>query len=652
MESGDKYRLIVESANDYAIFTIDTRNRITSWNKGAKKLLGYSKNEIFRKSGRKLFTPSDRRHKAPEHEISTALRCGRSEDERWHLRKNGTVFWGSGIMMPLRNSDGKLIGFLKILRDMTIHKLAESAQQRFRLLVQNIRDYAILLLDKEGKITEWNEGAERLKGYTQNDVIGRHFRLFYTQEDQRNKCPEHELRRASREGRSEVEGWRVRKDGSRFWTNEIITPIREGNGNIVGFAKISRDLTERREAEDALRMMNESLERRVQERTAEMEDYQTRLRAMALQLSKTQEEERQRIAANLHDNLAQLLALSEMRLSGLKKRIDDSQLTKSLSDVEKYIDQAIKYTRSLMIDLSPPVLQKRELLPAIQWLAHEMETHGLKTTIRDDGKPKPVSDEAFTILFQGVRELLFNVIKHADCNRATLSLKRNGPCVYVHVRDTGRGFDPHSSRQNDRAFGLFTLRERLRLIGGRIEIDSKPRAGTHVMICASLDERPQKGRIITSTELLDAQRDGEPSHAEKDPIRVLIVDDHKMMRDGLRKVLEEEPGIHIVAEAVDGSMAVSATTKYKPDVVLMDVNMPKVDGIEASRRITRLKNPPAVIGLSIHEDKQTEQSIRRAGACDYLSKRETADKLYSTIRRWAKNRSRWSKQKKLSSNKD
>ena len=641
MATEEKYQLIVESARDYAIFTLDSKGRITSWNRGAQRVLGYTKKEILGKSGHRLFTPADRKSKAPEKELSTALKHNRSEDERWHVRKNGTRFWASGVMMAIRGEGGQFLGFLKILRDMTQQKLAEAAERRFTTLVQNVHDYAIMLLDAKGRISEWNEGAARLKGYTAEEVVGRHFRIFYTREDQRRKQPEAELRVASRKGRSEAEGWRVRKNGSRFWVNEIVTPIRDKANKVIAFAKISRDLTERREAEDALRMMNDSLERRVQERTAEMENYQSRLRSLALRLSKTQEEERQRIAEDIHDNLAQLLALCQMRLSVVKKLLNDGDSDKAVVDIQKYIDQAIKYARSLMLDLSPPVLRRRQLLPAMEWLAQQMETHGLKTFIRDDCKSKPVNEEVFIALFQGVRELLFNVLKHARTDRTWVSLKCSNSHVTVEVKDNGCGFD--STAQHSGGFGLFAIQERLRQVGGSLEFNSVIGRGTRVRLTASL-QLPRRRASRRSINLLSPDRrlfvagDGEGD----EPIRVLIVDDHKMMRDGLRKIVEGQSDIEIVGEAVDGDMAVAMASKLKPHVVLMDVNMPKADGIEATRRITSRKSAPAVIGLSIHEDKDTEQSLRRAGACAYLSKRETADKLYSTIRRWANG------QKKLS----
>ena len=271
----------------------------------------------------------------------------------------------------------------------------------------------------------------------------------------------------------------------------------------------------------------------------------------------------------------------------------------------------------------------------MEWLAEEMETHGLKKSIRDDGKLKPVSGEVFTAIFQGVRELLFNVIKHAGIDKAAISLKSVGKQVRVQVRDLGVGVK--SGADAERGFGLFALRERLRLVGGSLEFQAQKNKGTSVTIVVPLDDESKPdGKLYPEDPFSRVSPDLET-------IRLLIVDDHKMMRDGLRKILEEQPDIEIVGEATDGGMADKMVSRLRPDIVLMDVNMPKVDGIEATRRITSKKNSPSVIGLSIHEDKDTEHSLRKAGACDYVSKRETAEKLYSRIRHWA-NRSKKAKQ--------
>ncbi|HEX8310545.1 MAG TPA: PAS domain S-box protein, partial [Chthoniobacteraceae bacterium] len=245
--SNERLRLIIENAREYAIFSMDLDRRVISWNSGAERLLGFTGEEILGVSGDIIFTPEDVEADMPQKEADTAVREGRAVDERWHVRKNGERFWGSGVMMSMGDSHGTQIGFVKIFRDQTDARLTEEArrqaEERFRLLVDSVQDYAIFLLDAKGHITSWNQGATRIKGYNEDEVMGRHFSIFYPANAVEDKLPEREMETARTNGRSEDESWRVRKNGEHFWVNEIMIPLNDGSG---GFAKISRDLTERK----------------------------------------------------------------------------------------------------------------------------------------------------------------------------------------------------------------------------------------------------------------------------------------------------------------------------------------------------------------------------------------------------------------------
>jgi PAS domain S-box-containing protein len=248
-------RLILESARDFAIFTLDPQGVITSWNPGAEALFGYPAEEAIGQSGELLFTPEDRAASECQRELETARREGRAADERWHVRKDGQRFWGSGVLTPMPSPDGQLTGFLKILRDRTeVHQAEEArrqAEQRFGLLARSVRDYAIFLLDPQGRVTHWNEGAARVKGYTEAEALGQHVAIFYPPEQVAEGRPQRQLEEAAAQGRSHEENWRVRKGGERFWAEELIVPLRdEESGALLGFAKICRDLTERKAAED------------------------------------------------------------------------------------------------------------------------------------------------------------------------------------------------------------------------------------------------------------------------------------------------------------------------------------------------------------------------------------------------------------------
>lgn len=258
-----RYRLLVEAVTDYAIYMLDPTGVISSWNPGAQRFKGYEAGEIIGLNFSRFYTPEDQATSLPQRALATAAREGKFEGEGWRVRKDGTRFWASVVIDAIRDTQGNLIGFAKVTRDLTERRAAELAlrrsEEQFRLLVQGVTDYAIYLLDPEGRITSWNLGAERIKGYAPEEIIGAHFSRFYTEEDRVNDEPRRALETALREGKFEKEGVRVRKDGTRFWANVIIDPIRDGDGKLIGFAKITRDITERRNTQLDLERAREAL---------------------------------------------------------------------------------------------------------------------------------------------------------------------------------------------------------------------------------------------------------------------------------------------------------------------------------------------------------------------------------------------------------
>src|SRR5689334_7548715 len=251
------YQLLVESIQDYAIFALDRAGHILTWSAGAARLKGYARTEIIGRHFSVFYPPEDVAAGNPARELEEAVRMGRVEDQGWRVRKDGTRFWASVVITALYDEMGTVVGFAKVTRDLTQQRneteaLRES-EARFRLLVESVRDYAIFLLDPEGHVATWNAGAERIKGYRAEEIIGRHFSVFYPEERVAERFPQYELEVAAREGRFEDEGWRIRKDGTRFWANVVITALRDETGTLVGFGKVTRDLTDRRQAEEALR---------------------------------------------------------------------------------------------------------------------------------------------------------------------------------------------------------------------------------------------------------------------------------------------------------------------------------------------------------------------------------------------------------------
>jgi PAS domain S-box-containing protein len=259
----NRYHLLVDAITDYAIYMLDPDGNVTSWNSGAQRLKGYTEAEIVGRHFSNFYTDEDRAINLPARALSTAAGEGRFENEGWRVRKDGTRFWAHVIIDPIRSSDGPLLGYAKITRDLSERKAAESelrvSEHQFRTLVQGVGDYAIYLLDPGGYVTNWNLGAQRIKGYGSEEIIGQHFSRFYTKEDLAEDLPARALTEAERTGRFEREGWRVRKDGTRFWANVVIDAIRDDDGKLIGYAKVTRDITEKKEALRALEQAREEL---------------------------------------------------------------------------------------------------------------------------------------------------------------------------------------------------------------------------------------------------------------------------------------------------------------------------------------------------------------------------------------------------------
>jgi len=261
--SEDPFRLLIQSIVDYAIYMLDPDGRVTSWNAGAERIKGFNADEIIGQHFSRFYTEEDRAAGTPEMVLETARREGKYVGEGWRVRKDGTRFWASVVVDRITDDTGRLIGFAKITRDMTERRAAEQAllesERRFRILVQGVTDYAIYMLDPDGRVTNWNAGAERIKGYSPDDIIGEHFSRFYTPEDLEAGVPKRALETARETGRYEAEGWRVRKNGERFWASVVIDAIRDSEGELIGFAKVTRDMTEKRETQLRLEESREQL---------------------------------------------------------------------------------------------------------------------------------------------------------------------------------------------------------------------------------------------------------------------------------------------------------------------------------------------------------------------------------------------------------
>ena len=325
----ERYRLMVEGVKDYAIFMLDANGYIQTWNDGAKRIKGYNSNEIIGKHFSVFYRAEDLENKKPERELTIAIKEGRYEEDGWRVKKNGSVFWANVVLTALYSEQNKLIGFSKLTRDLTERKRKEEelqqSEERYRSLVEQVTDYGIFMLDEKGRIASWNEGARRIKGYNADEIIGKYFAIFYPEEDILNGKPAYELKVARAEGKFEEEGWRLKKDGSRFWANVVITAVYNKQGILVGFSKVTRDLTERKKSERELRDSYDSYRKLAHE-----------LRVTNTELSHANEELEQFTSIVSHD-LQEPVRTIKSFLTLIDIKLDQVQS----ADLKLYINKAL-----------------------------------------------------------------------------------------------------------------------------------------------------------------------------------------------------------------------------------------------------------------------------------------------------------------------
>jgi PAS domain S-box-containing protein len=397
--------------------------------------------------------------------------------------------------------------------NVTERKLAELAllesDERFNSLMKGVQEYAIFCLDPLGYVVSWNAGAERLKGYRAEEIIGQHFSVLYPREDVMSGKPEQELAEAAQRGQSEDEGWRVRKDGSRFWANVVITALRDPGGNLHGFAKLTRDMTERHQKEETLTKAKELLELGVEQRTAvlarvnqqlraeiavrERAEEQLKisldqLRALADRLQRVREEERTLIAREIHDELGQACTAIKMDLAliGRKTTKTQSQLRAKVKSATQVMDNMIVTLRKIASELRPRALDDLGLTAALEWQAQEFESRtGIHCRVILPQEPIAIDSERSTAIFRIFQESLTNVARHAHATRVEARLEREADQLLFQVHDNGRGFDPEEAKAR-MSLGLVGMRERALLLNGEFKVEGVPGAGTTIVLRIAL----------------------------------------------------------------------------------------------------------------------------------------------------------------------
>jgi PAS domain S-box-containing protein len=606
--SEDGFRQLVSGVSDYAIFLLDASGRVTTWNDGARSLKQYEPAEIIGRHFSIFYPEEARLRKFPEQELEIAAQVGRFEDEGWRLRKDGSKFWANVVITALRNESGELRGFLKITRDLTERRHAEEvlrqSEEKFRLLVEGVREYALFMLDPAGIIVSWNLGAERIKGYRADEIIGRHFSIFYPPDEIVARKPERELREAIEQGSVEDEGWRIRKNGERFWANVVITALHGPDGGLRGFAKVTRDMTERRHVLallEADRQKNEFLALLAHELRNPLAPIRTALHVLGQAHTSPAE------AVRAH-------AIASRQVVHMARLLDD------LLDVGR-ISEGKMELRLESFDLRDLV---RRAVDAIGAVAAER-----RQTIVVDVPPEEVSIVADpTRIEQVVTNLLSNSIKYTDPGgRIRVRASRESDEAIVEVTDNGIGIAPsmlprifdlfvQAERRIDRSvggvgIGLTLVRKIVELHGGRV-VASSPGPGRGSRFLVNLPLRRVPAALATAESPLPA--------AHRKPLRVLVVDDNVDAADGLSMMIRLLG--HDARAVFDGTSAIQIAPAFRPDVVLLDIGMPGLDGHTVARRLredeaTRGAYLVALSGWGQVEDRTRS---REAGFDEHLVK--------------------------------
>ena len=603
----ERLQLLIDCVVDYGIFVLDPQGHVATWNSGAQRLKGYTRSEIVGQHFSVFYPPEAVAAGWPQEELRRATERGRFEDEGWRVRKDGSRFWANVTITALHDRSGRLNGFAKITRDLTERRMHEeqlrASEERMRLLIESVRDYAIFMLDPDGIVRGWNSGAQMIHGYQPADIVGRHFSTFYTPEDQKAGKPAAELKTALARGRVEEEGWRVRKDGSLFWANVIVTAMHSPSGELIGFAKVTRDMTDRsrlEELERSSRRMNEFL-------------------AM--------------LAHELRNPLAPIRnAVTAMQLEPLLSpalRHSRDIISRQISHLSRLVDDLLDVGR---LNTGKVTLRKEPALMS-ELIARAVETARPLIEARHHQHAVSVPDEPIwvnvdqTRVSQILQNLLVNAAKYtAEGGRIEIKLERRGAFVDVAVSDNGRGIDADKLEsifelfvQGDNAaaphesglgIGLTLARSLAEMHGGTIEARS-----------------PGAGRGSTFVLRLPA---GEAGASEEQPSpggKVLVKGSRIMVVDDNRDAADSTVGIlrllgHDAQSVYDGASGLELARRLRPEVVFLDLAMPNTDGFE-TLKLLRIQPGMektyvvAVTGFGAEEDRAR---TRQAGFDAHLVK--------------------------------
>ncbi len=590
-----RYRLLVDAITDYAIYMLDAEGHVSSWNPGAERFKGYTADEIMGEHFSRFYTAEERAAGIPELALATAASEGRFEREGWRVRKDGGRFWAHVVIDAIRDRSGNLVGFAKVTRDLTERRAAEEAlrrsEEQFRLLVQGVTDYAIYMLDRSGKVSSWNAGAERIKGYKAHEIIGEHFSRFYSEEDRRSGVPKRGLETAAREGRFEMEGWRIRKDGTPFWAHVIIDAIKDDGGDVIGFAKITRDVTERLEANRALDQAREALfQAQKMEAVGQLtggvaHDFNNLLMAIlgSLELLRKRLPQDPTIV-HLVDNAiqgAERGATLTQRMLAFARR---QELKLDAVEVPALVQGMIGL---LERSIGPSIRLHTSFPPALPWVRTDptqLESALLNLTLNArDAMP------AGGVITIDARVEQASGEPGLDLNP--------GRYVRLRVVDSGEGMDEETVARATEPFfttkgvgkgtglGLSMVHGLAQQSGGALKVRSTKDEGSSIEIWLPIAH--EKAEAATADDAPDRT-------LEVPPLDILVVDDDELVLTNTVAMLEDLG--HRVMEASSGQDALAVMSEHpKIDLVLTDYAMPRMNGLQLIRRILQQRPDVSVL---------------------------------------------------------
>ncbi|OCW24378.1 PAS domain-containing sensor histidine kinase [Pseudomonas aylmerensis] len=585
----DRYRLLVEAVVDYAIYMLDTNGLIRSWNSGAKRIKQYDQSEVLGKHFSLFYTPEDLASDLPGRALKSADESGRFEGEGWRVRKDGTRLWALVIIDPIRAEDGSLIGFAKVTRDLTERRAAEQAlrqsEQQFSLLVQGVTDYALYMLDPNGIITTWNAGAQRIKGYEPAEVIGRHYSMFFQADDVANHVPQRALATVVSEGRYEGQGWRVRKDGTRFLVHVVIDPIRNEQGELIGYAKITRDVTESVQAQQEIKETREALfQAQKMESLGQLtggiaHDFNNLLMVIlgSLELARKRVPQDSKVQSLLNNAIsgAQRGATLTQRMLAFARRqeldpqpVDVGGLIRNMSDLLcRMLGAGIRVDTQFPLVLRPVLVDMSQLEMAVMNLVinarDAMGGEGrILISAREDSFPgsPPGSDRLICIAV---------IDTGPGMSEATLQRAME---PFFTTKGAGKGT----------GLGLSMVHGLAAQSKGRFVLKSVVGEGTRAELwlpVAEVHSSPQ------ATEPVSTQSPPDTFHVQ--PLDILLVDDDPLVLISTGAMLEDLG--HRVTPAAGGQAALACLTQGERfDLVITDMAMPEMNGVELANTLEQL----------------------------------------------------------------